>query len=83
MSRIEPLIEYKDKIEELSIDKIEPSDWNPRERFDEEKEDELIESILAKGILNPLVVYKKKGENKYVILDGERRYRACRKINIL
>src|SRR5690606_13597618 len=45
------------------------------------EEDELIQSIIEKGILNPIIVYKKSGEDKYVILDGERRYRASKKLN--
>ena len=76
------LIEYKDKIEEISLDKIQPNELNPREKFLESEEDELIESILSKGILNPIIVYRRKEDWKYIILDGERRFRACRKLNI-
>ncbi|HVW12872.1 MAG TPA: ParB/RepB/Spo0J family partition protein [Mucilaginibacter sp.] len=82
MDNISPVIEYQDKIQDLTIDKIVPNDFNPRERFNEEEEDELIESILNKGILNPIIVYKRKQDDKYIILDGERRYRACKKLNI-
>lgn len=82
MKDIDPFIEYQDRIEDLSIDLIEANQFNPRERFNESEEDELIDSILAKGILNPIIVYKKTKTNKYVIIDGERRYRACRKLNI-
>ena len=82
MKAISPDIEYQDRIQELNIDKIEPNKSNPRERFNEEEEDELIESILTKGILNPIIVYKSSEHNKYIILDGERRYRACKKLNI-
>ena len=82
MKTISPVIEYQDKILDISLDKIEPNIYNPRERFNEEEEDELIESILTKGILNPIVVYKRRSDGKFIILDGERRYRACRKLNI-
>jgi ParB family chromosome partitioning protein len=82
MKAISPDIEYQDRIQDLNIDKIEPNQFNPRERFNEEEEDELIESILTKGILNPIIVYKRNTDNKYIILDGERRYRACKKLNI-
>jgi ParB family chromosome partitioning protein len=82
MKAISPDIEYQDRIQDLHIDKIEPNQFNPRERFNEEEEDELIESILTKGILNPIIVYKRNTDNKYIILDGERRYRACKKLNI-
>src|SRR5690606_115482 len=77
-----PIIEYQDRIEDLSIELIEVNPFNPRERFNEAEEDELIDSILAKGILNPIIVYKKSESDRYIIIDGERRYRACRKLNI-
>ena len=54
MKDIDPFIEYQDRIEELNIDLIEVNQFNPRERFNEAEEDELIDSILAKGILNPI-----------------------------
>ncbi len=82
MKAISPIIEYQDKIQDINIEKIERNKFNPRERFNEEEEDELIESILNKGILNPIIVYKRKSDGKYIILDGERRYRACKKLNI-
>mgnify|MGYP001575931162 FL=1 len=76
------LVEYSNKIFDIPIEKIETNELNPRERFVESEEDELIESILSKGILNPIVVFKRKEDGKYVLLDGERRYRACLKLNI-
>jgi ParB family transcriptional regulator, chromosome partitioning protein len=82
MKTISPIIEYQDKILDINLNRIEPNIYNPRERFNEEEEDELIESILTKGILNPIVVYKRRSDGKYIILDGERRYRACKKLNI-
>lgn len=78
----ESLIEYYPKIEDIPITKIEVNEFNPRKKFVEIEEDELIESILAKGILNPIIVYKKPKNGTYVLLDGERRYRACQKLNI-
>jgi ParB family transcriptional regulator, chromosome partitioning protein len=75
-------IEYEDRIREISVDKIEINQHNPRKKFVETEEDELIESILSKGILNPIIVYRRRKDNKYIILDGERRYRVCKKLNI-
>jgi len=80
--KIESLIEYKNKIQDIPLLKIELNPLNPRKKFIEQEEDELIESIISKGILNPIIVFKKKKEDKYVILDGERRYKACKKLNI-
>jgi len=82
MKQITPIIPYKDKIQDLNIDIIEPNLYNPRERFNEGEEDELIDSIITKGILNPIIVFIRKSDQKYIILDGERRYRACKKLNI-
>jgi ParB/RepB/Spo0J family partition protein len=73
-------IEYEDRIQKIPIDKIELNKSNPRKKFVESEEDELIDSITAKGILNPIIVYKKK-TGTYVLLDGERRYRACQRLN--
>jgi len=73
-------VEYESGIQYIPISLIETNRFNPRQRFDEEELDELIESILEKGILNPIIVFKKKNDNKFVILDGERRYRACLKL---
>lgn len=82
MKELDPIIEYQDRIENIYIDSIEINPFNPRGRFNEKEEDELIESILAKGILNPIIVYRRNSNNIFVILDGERRYRACKKLNI-
>ncbi len=81
MTEIEPLIGYKSIIEDIPLRKIRANEFNPRQRFNQEEEDVLIESILSKGILNPIVVFKKESADYYVILDGERRYRACKKLN--
>lgn len=77
------IVEYLDKIYDIPIEKVERNDLNPREKFVESEEDELIASILSKGgILNPIIVHKKGTEGKYILLDGERRYKACLKLNI-
>ncbi len=76
------VVKYQSRIKEIQIEEIEVNAYNPRERFNEEEEEELIESILEKGILNPIIVYFDTLKSKYIILDGERRYRACKKINI-
>jgi ParB family chromosome partitioning protein len=71
-----------DKIEDIPIENIERNKLNPRLRYNKEKEQELKESLEDKGVLNPLVVYKKDGQEKYTLLDGERRYRMCKRIGI-
>ena len=82
MTEISNISEYQKKVQEINIEDLQPSEFNPRARFNEGEEEELIDSILSKGILNPILVYLDRASGKYIILDGERRYRACKKINI-
>jgi ParB/RepB/Spo0J family partition protein len=56
---------------------IKPSATNPRRLFDRGPLEELRENIRQHGVLVPITVYEVKGQNKYAILDGERRYRCC------
>lgn len=74
-------VEYRQKIIDIPLTHIETNSLNPRKRFVDTEEDVLIESILSKGLLNPIIVFKRKSDNQYIILDGERRYRAFKKIN--
>jgi ParB family transcriptional regulator, chromosome partitioning protein len=73
--------QYKDRIQNISLSQIETNPLNPRKRFVDEEADTLIESILSKGLLNPIIVYRRKRDGKYIILDGERRFRAYQKVN--
>ena len=59
----------------LSIDEIVVEE-QVRKEFDEETIKELAESIKSVGLINPPVVRREKGS--YIILDGERRLRACK-----
>jgi ParB family transcriptional regulator, chromosome partitioning protein len=73
-------VEYQPKIIDVPLTQIEVDNLNPRKRFVDTEEDVLIESILSKGLLNPIIVFKRKKDNRYVILDGERRFRAFKKL---
>ncbi|HFL3205733.1 TPA: ParB/RepB/Spo0J family partition protein, partial [Clostridioides difficile] len=70
--------ETSDKeIVNIDIDKIYPNEVQPRKQFDEEKIKVLSESIKNYGVLQPIVV--KMDENKkYMIIAGERRFRASK-----
>lgn len=59
------------------IDKIEPNPDQPRKHFDEDKLQMLAESIAEKGVIQPLLVTRGKG-NRYNLIAGERRLRAAR-----
>lgn len=77
-----PTIEFESEIREIAIDKIDTNKFNPRKKFVESEEDELIESINSKGgILNPIIVYREKRSGRFIILDGARRFSACKKLN--
>lgn len=60
----------------VPIEKIEPNPKQPRKKYDPEQDAELVESVKAQGILQPLIVRKVDG-GKYQIVAGERRFRAA------
>jgi len=67
------------KVIELDVNSIEPDPNQPRKHFDEESLKELASSIEKHGVLEPILV-RKVGE-KYLIVAGERRYRATKLLN--
>jgi ParB family chromosome partitioning protein len=62
----------------LAIDEIQAGQFQPRVHFDEDSLNELAQSIQAQGLLQPLTV--RPIGDKYEIIAGERRWRACQKI---
>lgn len=60
----------------ISINKIKCDSKQPRKSFDSEKIAELAESIKTHGIIQPLIV--RKDEDSYIIVAGERRWRAAK-----
>jgi ParB family chromosome partitioning protein len=60
---------------EIALNKIKPNPHQPRKDFDEEKLNELAETIKLYGVLQPVIVQKTKGS--YILVTGERRYRAA------
>ena len=67
-------------LKELSPDKIGRNPENPRLFFRPEEMDTLMASIRRYGIQVPITVYEDDG--KYVLIDGERRWRSARKLNL-
>ncbi|MEU0839450.1 ParB/RepB/Spo0J family partition protein [Streptomyces sp. NPDC005962] len=64
---------------DLKIDQISPNPDQPRKFFDEAKHQELKGSIEENGLLQPVVVRPVEGgEAPYMLIAGERRWRACR-----
>ena len=65
---------------ELDVDLIDPNPDQPRSRFAESALEELSQSIIANGIVQPIVV-RKKGD-RYEIVAGERRWRAAQRAGL-
>lgn len=59
----------------LPIKNIEANPFNPRSNFEKEALEELRQSIMVHGIIQPLTV-RKLGRDKYQLISGERRFRA-------
>lgn len=64
------------QLRRLNVDEIKPSANNPRLLFDPPQLLELKKNIAEHGVLVPITVYQPKGQLKFSILDGERRYRC-------
>ena len=69
----------KSKIEDLSqssilLSKIKPNPNQPRKNFEDKSLKQLAQSIKEKGLISPITV--RKLDNKYIIVAGERRFRA-------
>ncbi|GGD02549.1 ParB/RepB/Spo0J family partition protein [Pontibacillus salipaludis] len=65
----------EEKVQEVSVQECRPNPYQPRKVFDPKAIEELKESILQYGILQPIIV--RKSIKGYDIVVGERRYRAA------
>lgn len=66
---------------EIEIEQITPNPTQPRTQFDEEALDELADSIRQLGIIQPITVKRGDG-SKYIIISGERRWRAAQRADL-
>lgn len=60
------------------VDQIHPNPFQPRSVMDRQKLEELAESIRVHGVMQPLIVTIDRATNGYVLIAGERRWRAAR-----
>jgi ParB family transcriptional regulator, chromosome partitioning protein len=60
----------------LPLESLQAGRFQPRKRFDDQSLEELVHSIRAQGVLQPLVVRPLNVSGQYEILAGERRFRA-------
>jgi ParB family chromosome partitioning protein len=66
----------KSELKKLPIEFLQPGQYQPRKIMADDALEELAESIKAQGVIQPIVV-RAIGHNKYEIIAGERRWRAC------
>lgn len=67
-------------IDEIQLSQIKPNPFQPRRIFDEEKINELAQSIKEHGVFQPIIL--KKVRLGYIIVSGERRFRAASKVGL-
>ncbi len=82
LESIIPISSIKDRtyVLEVDIDQLIPNLYQPRQDFNQEKIDELKESIKAHGIIQPIIV--RESAQGYEIVAGERRLRAAKELGL-
>lgn len=71
-----------DRILMLSLEQLVPNATQPRQEFDEEKLQELAGSMANEGVISPLIVTPTEHQDQYMIVAGERRWRAAKIVGI-
>lgn len=69
-----------EEVKEIPVHNIKPSPYQPRTIFDEDRIDELCQTIKTHGVIQPIVVRIR--DDQYEIIAGERRYRAVKKLGM-
>ena len=64
----------------IPVELLHPNPRNPRRRFEAGVLDELVQSIRAQGVLQPLIVRPRSDGRGYEIVAGERRWRAAQRV---
>ena len=80
VTRGKPLSSNGD-IVRIPVDMVEPNPYQPRMSFDNEALNELADSIRTLGLIQPITV-RRKSNDRFQIISGERRFRACRLCNM-
>ena len=73
-------IKERSYVTEIDVNKLMPNFYQPRQDFNQEKMDELKESIKAHGIIQPIIV--RESTEGYEIVAGERRLKAAKEIGL-
>ena len=74
-------VSKEEVVQEIAIKNLRPNPYQPRKAFQSEAIEELKNSIIQHGILQPLIV-RKSSIKGYEIVAGERRYRAAKEANL-
>lgn len=69
------------RMAEIAVAQIYPNPTQPRTKFDDDALAELADSIRQLGVIQPVTV-KKDGEGRYMIISGERRWRASQMVGL-
>lgn len=69
-----------ERVNHVPLGRIVASPFQPRKHFNDERLDELAESIRERGVIQPLIVREANGQLE--LIAGERRWRACQKIEV-
>ena len=77
---IEAKTKPMEEMSEIRLSDIVPNPTQPRTEFDEEALEELAESIRQLGLIQPITV--KRSGDKYIIISGERRWRAAERAGL-
>lgn len=72
--------EVSNEVVQIEVDKISPNQYQPRSIFDEEKINELAQTIHTHGMIQPIVIRKIEEEERYELIAGERRWRAVQSL---
>src|SRR5918999_4118776 len=70
-----------EELVEIDLDLMEPNNFQPRTSFDEERLEQLAQSIRANGIIQPLLV-RRLSTDRYQLVAGERRWRAAQRAGL-
>ena len=71
----------KERVQTLRVEQIHASRFQPRQRFAQEKIEELANSIREKGVIQPVLV-RATGVDQYELIAGERRLRAAKHLGL-
>src|SRR5215217_4439324 len=77
-----PEAEQRNATLEVDINAIAPNPYQPRTGLDQDKLQQLADSIRVHGIIQPLVVRRAEERDRYILIAGERRWRASKQAGL-